>query len=143
MKFQLIGYSLGVLVAVIGIMLMIPAMVDFHFDHDNSQVFFFNAVICLFFGGSLIIANRSYDPVIRTREAFLLTFCGWVVTCFFCALPLIMSNLNLSLVDAVFEAVSGITTTGATVLDELRVVSPGTLFREALPRTIRPPQKPR
>lgn len=132
MKFQLIGYSLGVLIASIGIMLMIPAIVDYHFDHDNAQVFFFNSVLCLFFGGSLVIANRSFDPVIRAREAFLLTLSGWVVTCFFCALPLIMSNLHLSLVDAIFEAVSGITTTGATVLDELRVVSPGTLFWRSL-----------
>jgi len=132
MKFQLIGYSLGVLIAFIGIMLMIPAIVDYHFDHDNAQVFFFNSVLCLFFGGSLVIANRSFDPVIRAREAFLLTLSGWVVTCFFCALPLIMSNLHLSLVDAIFEAVSGITTTGATVLDELRVVSPGTLFWRSL-----------
>ncbi len=132
MKFQLIGYALGVLITVIGLTLMIPALVDYHFDHDNAQIFFFNAVICLFFGGGLVIANRSYDPDIRAREAFLLTLCGWLVTCLFCALPLIMSNLHLSLVDALFEAVSGITTTGASVLDELRIVSPGMLFWRSL-----------
>ncbi|MBL4804059.1 MAG: TrkH family potassium uptake protein [Alphaproteobacteria bacterium] len=132
MKFQLIGYALGVLITVIGLTLTIPAIVDYYFDHDNAQIFFFNAVVCVFFGGGLIISNRSYDPHIRTREAFLLTIGGMIVTCFFCAWPLIMSNLHLSVVDAVFEAVSGITTTGATVLDELRIVSPGMLFWRSL-----------
>ncbi len=132
MKFQLIGYALGVLITVIGLTLTIPALVDYYFDHDNAQVFFFNSVMCVFLGGGLIISNRYYDPHIKVREAFLLTIGGMIVTCFFCALPLIMSNLHLSVVDAVFEAVSGITTTGASVLDELRVVSPGMLFWRSL-----------
>ena len=128
MKFQVVGYTLGIMITIVGLAEMVPAMIDWRLGHENARIFFFNGILCLFFGGSLIIANRSGVSEIRIREAFMLTVSSWFLVSIFCALPLYMSDLDLSYVDAYFEAVSGITTTGASVLSGLNEVSNGILF---------------
>ena len=119
MKFQIVGYTLGILITIIGLAEMVPALIDWRLGHENAQVFFFNGIVCLFFGGSLIISNRSHSAEITIRQAFMLTISSWFVVSIFCALPMFMVDLDLSYVDAFFEAVSGVTTTGATVLQDL------------------------
>ena len=128
MKFQVVGYILGILITVVGLAQMVPAIIDWRLGHPNGWVFLFNGILCLFFGGSLILANRSVDLQMSLRQGFLLTVLSWVVMSIFCALPLYMADLNLRYVDAFFEAVSGITTTGATVLNNLDTMSHGVLF---------------
>lgn len=127
MKFQIVGYTLGILITITGLAEMIPALIDWRHGHPNAQVFFFNSILCLFFGGALVLANRSHKGEITLRQAFMLTISCWVVMSMFCALPMYMVDLDLSYVDAFFEAVSGITTTGATILPELDERSHGLL----------------
>jgi len=128
MKFQIVGYALGILITIVGLAEMAPAMVDWRDGHENAWAFFFNGIVCVFFGGSLILSNRGADFRMTLRQAFLLTASLWGVIGVFCALPLYMSDLNLTYVDAFFEAVSGITTTGATVLTGLDGMSAGVLL---------------
>ncbi len=127
MKFQIVGYTLGILITIVGLAEMVPALVDWRLDHDNAKAFFLNGIICMFFGGGLILANRSSGAVVTIRQAFLLTVSSWVVVSVFCALPLYASDLDLSYTDAFFEAVSGVTTTGASILNDLDNASYGVL----------------
>lgn len=127
MKFQIVGYTLGVLITIIGLGEVLPAMIDWRYEHDNALIFFFNSVICLFIGGGLVLANRNQSYDITVRQTFMLTFGSWVVVSGFCALPLYMSDLDLSYADAFFEAASGVTTTGSTVLSGLDQMSHGIL----------------
>ncbi|MCB1580991.1 MAG: TrkH family potassium uptake protein [Rhodospirillales bacterium] len=128
MKLQIVWYTLGVLVAVVGLAEMVPAIVDWRLGHENARDFFLNGILCLFFGGSLILSHRVRDRQVNARQMFLMALSGWLVVSVFCAMPLYMSDLGLSFVEALFEAVSGVTTTGATVLSNLDEVSRGVLL---------------
>lgn len=132
MKFQIVGFTLGVLIAIVGLAELAPALLDWADGHANAHVFLLNSVVCLFFGGSLVIVNRSFEKKLTLREAFLLTTLSWVFVAFFSALPLYQSDLNITFADAYFEAMSGFTTTGSTVLSGLDQMSRGVLFWRSL-----------
>jgi trk system potassium uptake protein TrkH len=86
-----------------------------------------------FFGVSVWLAtNRREALDLGLRQAFLLTNGAWFLIGIFGALPFLFSELNLSLTDSVFESVSGITTTGSTILPYIEIASPGILMWRAL-----------
>ncbi len=128
MRFQIIGFTLGILLAILGVLQLIPALVDRASDHENARMFLFSAVVCVFFGMGMILAFRCERLHLSMRETFLLTTLSWLGLCVFGAVPLYLSDLGLSFTDAFFESTSGITTTGSTVLSGLDQVSHGVLL---------------
>ncbi len=113
---------------------MLPSMAaDLAAGNDDWQVFAVSALVTLFVGVALVLENRHAVPRhLGAREAFLLTSLVWFATSLFAALPLRLSALGLSWSDAVFEAVSGLTTTGSTVLVGLDTMPPGILLWRAM-----------
>ncbi|HEX6113013.1 MAG TPA: TrkH family potassium uptake protein [Geminicoccaceae bacterium] len=102
---------------------------DMAAGHPDWQVFMAAGAVTLFVGVTLVLMNQGYGNAALTgRQAFLLTTSVWVVVGFFAALPLAFSELNLTFADAVFESISGITTTGSTVIVGLDVAPPGILL---------------
>ena len=136
MKFQIVGYTLGILITILGLAEAVPGFVDLRVGHDNAWVFFFNSFLCLFFGGSLVLSNRGGEVIMQPRQIFLLTPASWFLGSLFAALPLYMSDLDITFVDAFFEGASGITTTGATVLHGLDTMSPGILVWRSMTQWI-------
>lgn len=128
MKYNIIGFTLGLLLMIIGLAELIPAFVDQKMAHPNANVFFVNALFSFFFGGALVISNKTFRHELDIRQAFLLTTLSWLSVSLFAALPLYMSDLNISFTDAFFESLSGITTTGSTVLSGLDAMSDGILL---------------
>jgi trk system potassium uptake protein TrkH len=101
--------------------------------HRDWQVFLVAGAVTLFIGVSLVLMNRAPGfGELSGRQAFLLTTLVWVVLTLFAALPLAFSELQLSVADAVFEAMSGTTTTGATVIVGLDAAPPGILLWRAI-----------
>jgi len=86
----------------------------------------------IFVGASLILTNRTRSARMQAREAILLTNLSWLMLSLFASIPLALSALDLSFADAFFEAVSGITTTGATVITGLDHAPPGILLWRAI-----------
>ena len=129
---QVIGFTIGILLLIIGVAELIPALLDYNDGHSNAYDFLGCSVVSIFFGGALILANHQRDYNLNLRETFLLTTLSWVSLSLFAALPLYFSDLDLSYTDAVFEAVSGITTTGSTVLTGLDEMSHGILLWRSL-----------
>ena len=89
-------------------------------------------LLYLIVGGSLVITNRNIELKISIKEAFIITVLSWVLLAFLCAIPFIYTQLKLSIIDALFESMSGITTTGATVLNNLDELPKGILIWRAL-----------
>ncbi len=122
----------GVLLAALGVAMLVPALVDAFAGNSDWQVFLTAAGVSVFIGGGLVIMNRSGPGGGMTHlsvpQAFLLTTSVWVSLTAFSALPLVFTNLGLSYTDAFFEAMSGITTTGATVIVGLDDAPPGILL---------------
>lgn len=124
---------IGLLLTALAALMAVPAAVDQIIGSArDAQGFAASAVITLFFGISLVLAARVRDMSLDTRQTFFTTAVGWIVIAAFSALPMLMSGMPLRPVDAFFEAMSGLTTTGATVITHLDQAPPGLLLWRAL-----------
>ena len=122
----------GVLVATLGVAMLIPALYDLAIGHEDWLIFTVSAMVTLFVGISLAFANRGTTERFNLKQAFLLTNLSWLSLTAFGALPFAWSELQMSYTDAFFEAMSGITTTGATVISNLKDAPPGLLLWRGL-----------
>ncbi|WMT91591.1 TrkH family potassium uptake protein [Pelagibacterium sp. H642] len=132
MDFRTIFSAVGALTAALGIAMLLPAFADLMVGHPDWQVFLTASLITTIFGTGLWASSSGRRSELNLRQAFLMTVMIWVVLTLFAALPLYMSDLGLSFVDALFEAMSGITTTGATVITTLDSSPPGILLWRGL-----------
>lgn len=109
-----------------------PMFVDLSYNDRSWQTFGISGALTLLFGGVLAVINYTPSPDLRSRGAFLLTVLSWLALSAFSALPFIMSPMKLGITDALFEATSGITTTGSTVLTGLDDLPKGILLWRAI-----------
>ncbi|WP_373086050.1 TrkH family potassium uptake protein [Sneathiella sp.] len=117
---------------IVGLAMLIPATVDLFVSDIDWQVFLVAAAVALFVGGGLFLSNRGASLELGRRQAFILTTAAWIIIPAFAALPLAFSKLDISYTDAFFECMSGITTTGSTILTGLDNAPPGILLWRAL-----------
>jgi len=111
--------------------MLLPALVDLADDHDGWKVFLASSVLTFFAGGLLILfAYDENPPRLGVREGFLLTALSWLVITVFAATPFLGHGLDFP--DAFFETMSGVTTTGATVMTGLDKLTRGILLWRAL-----------
>ncbi|MDR6954506.1 trk system potassium uptake protein TrkH [Ancylobacter sp. 3268] len=130
--FRPIAAVLGVLLAVLGTTMMIPALVDVMAGEGDFIIYAATAAITVFVGLSLWLAGRTGEvELLGLRQAFILTTLSWVLLSLFAAIPFMWSETRLSFADAYFEAMSGLTTTGATVIANLDDRPPGILIWRA------------
>jgi trk system potassium uptake protein TrkH len=121
-----IGYIVGLMIAALGVLMLIPAVVDALNGEAEARAFVTSAVISMLVGAMLALATRnSIGRSLSVRQAFLLTIGIWITLPLFACLPFILGASQARFVDAYFEAVSGITTTGASVLVEVEAMPPG------------------
>lgn len=125
-------YILGLFVAGLGTAMLVPALVDLLLANPDWEVFVAGALIALFVGGTLVLVNRSDSMLLDLKQGFLLTAASWTVLPAFAAVPFTFGELDLRFVDAYFETVSGLTTTGSTILVGLDDMPPGILLWRAL-----------
>ena len=111
-------FAIGVLLVILGIFMLIPFFVQFIYDEKNNT-FLLSASVTAFIGTLLVLTNLEENKKLNLQQAFLLTTLSWLGIAIFGCLPFLLSNLNLSLVDAFFESMSGITTTGSTIITNL------------------------
>lgn len=123
MRLSLIAALLGLLLMLFSLTMLVPIIFAIWYGETTSLLFLSAFSITAATGAILWVPNRDSRASLRTRDGFLITSLFWLVLGTFGAIPLYLSDaLSLSLTDAVFESVSGLTTTGATVitgLDEL------------------------
>ena len=132
MIFPPVLYVIGYLLSALSIVVCIPAIVDAYYGDNQWQSFTFASLISLFVGILLILGNKSDNFNISLKQAFLITTTSWISIAIFGSLPFIFSDLGLSFTDAFFESMSGITTTGSTILSGLDNLPHGILIWRAL-----------
>ncbi len=118
----------GLFLSILSVSMVFPMLADFYFGYDDWKVFFVCIIITAFFGGALILSTSGHEFNIKTRQAFLLTNITWVILPAFGALPFWFSSLDMSITDSYFESMSGITTTGSTVITGLDYAPAGILL---------------
>ena len=124
-------FAIGVLLITLGVFMLIPFFVQFIYDEKNST-FLSSASITIFIGILLVLSNLEENKKLNLQQAFLLTTLSWLSIAIFGCIPFLLSNLNLSVTDAFFESMSGITTTGSTIIADLDNAPKGILIWRAI-----------
>ncbi|MFG1479680.1 TrkH family potassium uptake protein [Xanthobacter sp. V4C-4] len=128
-----VAATLGILLAILGASMLLPAAVDFAAGAKDQSAFVGASAITIFVGVLLWTSGRAGGAQkLDLRQAFLLTTSVWVVLTVFAALPLMWGAAQLSFTKAMFEAMSGLTTTGASIMSGLDSQPPGILLWRAL-----------
>jgi len=128
-----VGYVIGLMVMALGLAMILPMLVDFAEGRGHWTVFAQSSILTVLIGGLVAVACRNgVQAGLTIQQTFLLTTGVWVVLPVFGALPFIFGATELRVVDAVFEAMSGLTTTGSTVLTALDDLPKGILLWRGL-----------
>ena len=133
MKIAPIIYLIGLLLCILSLFMIIPALVDWFYGNDDWPAFVGASFITLFVGSICYFSNKGIvTEHLELRQAFLLTNSAWISIALFGSIPFMLSEIDMSFTDAIFESTSGITTTGATVINNLDTTSHGILIWRAL-----------
>jgi trk system potassium uptake protein TrkH len=132
MDFRPIFLVIGILLATLALVMLVPAAVDAFTGHPDWEVFAISSGVTLFVGVAMALTSRAGAMHLTIRQAFAMTTLSWLAMTFFASLPFVYSSLGLNFTDAFFEAMSGITTTGSTVITDLDKAPRGILLWRAL-----------
>jgi trk system potassium uptake protein TrkH len=125
-------FVLGLLITVMGLAMLPPIAVDVAAESPNWRAFAASFAVSIFIGLLLVSVTLGTRVRLSVRQAFLLTSLSWFVLSAIGALPFAFANLGLSVADTFFESVSGLTTTGSTVIVGLDRMPPGILLWRAM-----------
>jgi trk system potassium uptake protein TrkH len=131
-NFKLIGNILGLLLLFNGVFMTfcLPTSV-YHGDGDAVPLLL-SAAICINIGALLWYFTRSYDKKLKNKDGYLIVTFGWLTLSLTGCLPYLLSGAIPSFTSAFFETVSGYTTTGSTVLNDIESVHKGILLWRSL-----------
>lgn len=125
---RMIGFIIGLFLLTIALSMLVPMLTVVMFERsDDLAAFGWSALITALAGLALTLPGRPKDANLRPRDMYMLTTSSWVLVCSFAALPMVFIQ-HIGYTDAFFETMSGITTTGSTVLTGLDAASPGLLI---------------
>ncbi|PPR47355.1 MAG: Trk system potassium uptake protein TrkI [Alphaproteobacteria bacterium MarineAlpha5_Bin9] len=130
--FRPVFFIIGVLLCIQSIVMLIPAIIDLINQNTDWQIFLFSSLITFLTGLMLFFSFRNQKNKINLRQAYVLTIFSWILIALFSCIPFIFGSSNLNFSDAFFESISGITTTGATVIINLDELTEGILIWRSL-----------
>ena len=130
-NYKTVFFTLGVLQIILGISMVIPIVIQIIYGELDSS-FIGAGIITIIFGILFFLANLDHDKKLNLQQAFLLTSLSWLSIAIFGSLPFVFSSLQLSITDSLFESMSGITTTGSTIIINLNDSPKGILLWRAL-----------
>jgi len=128
MNYRMIGNMVGRLLLLEAGLLLLPALVSLLYSEASLWALLAAAGVALLLGGALTALVRVRDKTIYAKEGFVIVSLSWILLSAVGALPFVLSGEMPSYVDALFETVSGFTTTGASVATDLYAFSHGVLF---------------
>ena len=130
-NYKTVFFTLGILQIILGVFMFIPIVFQFIYSEIDSS-FFGASLVTIIFGTLFFLSNLDHDKKLTLQQAFLLTALSWLSIAIFGSLPFIFSDLNFSFVNAFFESMSGITTTGSTIISNLDEMPKGILLWRAI-----------
>jgi trk/ktr system potassium uptake protein len=131
--FRAVLFIIGFLLLALAAAMLLPAAIDVLASDPDWKAFAASALATGVAGAALVLGFRQAEPPqLRAREGFLLVTASWIVMAGFATLPLMLTRAGLTFTDAYFESMSGLTTTGATVMPNLDGRPMGVLLWRAL-----------
>tara|TARA_Y100000591_G_scaffold331249_1_gene364558 strand:+ start:1810 stop:3258 length:1449 start_codon:yes stop_codon:yes gene_type:complete len=111
-------FLIGILLIVLGISMLAPYSLQIIFK-ESSHSFISASFVTIFVGVLFVLANLEREFKLNLRQTFLFSSLAWIMVAIFGSLPFLLSTQNFSFSEAFFESMSGITTTGATIISDL------------------------
>ena len=130
-NYKTVFFTLGILQIILGASMFVPIFVQFIYSEIDSS-FFGASIVTIVFGALFFLTNIDHDRKVNLQQAFLLTALSWLSVAGFGSLPFIFSSMEMSITDAFFESMSGITTTGSTIISNLENAPKGILLWRAI-----------
>ena len=130
-NYKTVFFTLGILQMVLGVFMFIPIILQFVYSEIDSS-FFGASIVTIIFGTLFFLSNLDHNKQLTLQQAFLLTALSWLSIAIFGSLPFIFSDLNFSFTNAFFESMSGITTTGSTIISNLNEMPKSILLWRAI-----------
>tara|TARA_R110000787_G_C13382650_1_gene441939 strand:- start:2 stop:1447 length:1446 start_codon:yes stop_codon:yes gene_type:complete len=130
--FNPVLYICGILVLIMAAFMLAPAIFAFIYGDPELDTFVHSLLITALVGLTLVYSFRVSQIALNARQLYLLTSCAWLAMSLAGALPFMISHHPMSVANSTFEAVSGITTTGATVMSKLSAVPKSILLWRSL-----------
>ncbi len=128
LNLKLIAHVIGFLAVVNGAFMLISAGVSWYYNDGAMVNILIAGSIALGLGGLMMLLTKNYKREVKLREGFLIVSFGWVFMAFIGTLPYLISGAIPDLASAFFESMSGFTTTGATILNDIESIPKGILF---------------
>ena len=134
MNIKLVIRTSAILMLIIAGFLSIPMLLSLYYHEKGTFLPFFLVIISMLLCSGLILRyiKKGQDSFLSTRDSFIVVTFSWIIFAFIGALPSYFSNAIPSFTDAYFEAMSGFTTTGATILNNIEILPKSILFWRAL-----------
>ena len=111
-------FLIGILLIVLGFSMLVPYIMQILYE-ENSHSFVASSFVTIFIGVLFILANLEREFKLSLRQTFLFSTLAWLMVAVFGSLPFILSPKEFTFSEAFFESMSGITTTGATIINDL------------------------
>lgn len=127
MNFKMVFYTIGNILKIEALLLMLPLIVSLIYG-EGTYLSFLIPICLLLLVGFLLAIKKPKKTIIYAREGFVIVGASWIIMSLFGALPFTLSGEIPNFIDAIFETVSGFTTTGATILKEIEPLSYSILF---------------
>lgn len=127
MNHSIIRYIIGMVLLFESAFMMLPCIVAVIYQEKSGFAFLFVTIICLLLG-FVLARRRPKNQVYFAREGFVIVALSWIVMSVFGAFPFVISGEIPNFIDALFETISGFTTTGASILNNVEALSHAALF---------------
>ena len=111
-------FLIGILLVVLGFSMLAPYIMQLIYN-ENSHSFVSSSFVTIFIGILFILANLEKEFKLNLKQTFLFSTLAWLMVATFGSLPFVLSPKEFTFSEAFFESMSGITTTGATIIDDL------------------------
>ena len=128
MNYRMIAFLLGYVLLLIAALLLLPVIVALIYGDGGLSALLLTSLICAALGGLMILLKPKRDRTMHAKDGFVMVSASWILISLLGALPFFLSSAIPSYLDAVFETVSGFTTTGASILNNVEAIPHGLLF---------------
>ena len=128
MNYRMIAYIMGQISKVVGLAMLLPVLVGFIYGEEHVLLSFGIPILMLLIPGIAVTLKKPKDNSVYSMEGFVSVAASWIVVSAVCALAFVISGDIPDYADALFETVSGFTTTGSSILSNVEELSRSSLF---------------
>lgn len=125
---KIILQLMGILLLFNGAFMLFSGLISWYYDESAAKGILFAGVLTMLTGGLLQFATKGFKKIVKKREGYLVVTLGWITMSLSGTLPYIFTGTIPSFTDAFFETMSGYTTTGASILNNIEMMPNGILF---------------